>query len=446
MSKRISEVVVIGAGVAGLACAQALCEAGLRVTILEARGRVGGRIWTVHPSLTNAPVELGAEFIHGLPREVWQIVERAGIETHELTGNRWRLEQGRLAPMSGSWDLIDSIFLRIDESAPDQSFQDFLEQACGDLPQHTRIEAAAFVEGFHACNASRISAHALSRWYRSDQKIQGHRGFRFPDGYEGMVRALVAASKPELLTVRLNNVVTEIAWNPGTVEVTARLPEQQQASIRADAAVITLPLGVLQAPPGSGGAVCFRPEVTEKAEALKQLEMGVAIRLVLCFRQCFWTDPKLVRSPMPDMSFLSSPEELFPTWWSSVSARTAMLTGWSGGARAERLSGLGSAAIMERGLEVLHHVFGVPLETLRDLVQEFFVHDWQSDPYCRGAYSYALADSGDAARRLAATVGNTLFFAGEATDCSGHNGTVHGAIASGQRAATELLSCRGLRP
>ena len=87
MSKRITEVVVIGAGVAGLACAQALCEAGLRVTILEARSRVGGRIWTVHPSLTNAPVELGAEFIHGLPREVWQIVERADLQTHELTGN-----------------------------------------------------------------------------------------------------------------------------------------------------------------------------------------------------------------------------------------------------------------------------------------------------------------------------------------------------------------------
>jgi len=71
MSKRITEVVVIGAGVAGLACAQALCEAGLQVTILEARSRVGGRIWTVYPSLINAPVEMGAEFIHGLPREVW---------------------------------------------------------------------------------------------------------------------------------------------------------------------------------------------------------------------------------------------------------------------------------------------------------------------------------------------------------------------------------------
>jgi monoamine oxidase len=447
MSKGISEVVVIGAGVAGLACARALCETGLRVTILEARSRVGGRIWTVHPSLTDAPVELGAEFIHGLPREVWQVVERADLQTHELTGNRWRLEQARLAPASGSWDLIDSIFRRIDESAPDQSFQEFLEHACSDLPQHTRMEAAAYVENFHACDASRISAHALARWHRSDREIQGHRGFRFAKGYEGLVGALAAASRPDLLTVRLNTVVTEIAWNPSTVEVAAQSPDQQpHSSIRADAAVITLPLGVLQATPRTGGAVCFRPELTEKADALKQLEMGAAIRLVLCFRHCFWTDYKLVRPPMPDMSFLSSPDELFSMWWSSVSAGTAMLTGWSGGVRAEQLSGLGSAAIMERGLVVLHHVFGVPRETLRDLVQEYFVHDWQSDPYCRGAYSYALANSKEAARTLAAPVGNTLFFAGEATDFSGQNGTVHGAIASGQRAANELLSCGGLRP
>jgi len=445
MSKGIAEVVVIGAGVAGLACTQALCEAGLRVTILEARSRVGGRIWTIHPALTNAPVEQGAEFIHGLHREIWQIVESAKLQTQELTPTRWRLEQARLAPATGSWDLIDTIFRRIDESKPDQSFQEFLDQVCGDLPRHARIEAAAYVENFHACDASRISAHALAQWHRSDREIQGHRGFCFPNGYEGLVRALVGTVKPDLLTLRLNTVVTEIAWNSATVDVTAQSPdEQQHASIHADAAVVTLPLGVLHAPPGTAAAVTFRPELTEKADALKHLEMGTAIRLVLGFRDCFWKDTKLVQSPMPGMNFLSAPEELFPTWWLNESAGTALLTGWAGGVRARQLSGRGDAAIVQCGLEVLHRVFGVQLETLRDLVQGSFVHDWGSDPYCRGAYSYALTGGKDAARRLAAPLGNTLFFAGEATDIRGQNGTVHGAIASCQRVAAEILSSRGL--
>jgi monoamine oxidase len=443
MSRKIAEVVVVGGGAAGLACAQALCGAGLKVTILEARSRLGGRIWSLHPSLTNMPVELGAEFIHGTPREVWQIVEHAGLQTHELTGNRWRMEQGRLAPASGSWDRIDNIFNRIDESAPDQSFQAFLEQRCADLPRHARNEAAAYVESFHACSASRISVHALARWHRSDGEIQGHRGFRFPNGYEGLVNALAAGTKPDLVTVRLNTLVTDIAWNPDVVEVTVQSTGSEHTNIRADAAVITLPLGVLQAPAGTGGAVCFRPALTEKADALKQLEMGAAIRLVLCFRHSFWADPALLQPPMPDMSFLSTPEEPFTAWWSSASDGKATLTGWSGGPRARELSGRGNAAITERGLEVLHHVFGISLATLRDLLLESFVHDWQSDPFCQGAYSYPLVNGADAARTLATPVQNVLFFAGEATDVSGHNGTVHGAIASGQRAAAELLACAG---
>jgi monoamine oxidase len=145
------------------------------------------------------------------------------------------------------------------------------------------------------------------------------------------------------------------------------------------------------------------------------------------------------------MSFLSAPEELFPTWWLHEFAGTALLTGWAGGVRAEQLSGRGDAAIVQCGLEVLHDIFGIPLETLRDLVQGSFVHDWRSDPYCRGAYSYVLAGGEDAAHKLSAPLGNTLFFAGEATDFRGQNGTVHGAIASGQRAAVEILSCSGRR-
>lgn len=445
MSNQSTDVVVIGAGIAGLACAQALCDRGLRVAVLEARDRIGGRIFTRHPGATETPVELGAEFIHGRPPEAWEIIERAGLRTHELTGGRWRLEQGRLALANPSWEEIDSIFQRMDPAAPDQSFEEFLEHSYRDLPEEARASATSYVEGFHASHAGRISVHSLIRGQHADEEIEGHRGFCLLDGMDALVQSLLAAIKPELLSLRLNTVVTKISWAKGAVEVATQSPAGDRLQVLGTrAAVVTLPLGVLQAPPGSPGAVRFLPELAQKYGALKKLEMGAAIRLVLGFRRAFWRDEELVKTPhsraLADMSFLFARGEWFPAWWASVSAGKGTLTGWAAGARAEKLSGRGEAFIVERALEVLSRIFGVPGATLQGLLEDSYVHDWQTDPYSRGAYSYVLVGGENAARTLAAPVEGTLFFAGEATDFSGHNGTIHGALASGRRAAGEVLA------
>lgn len=444
MSDQNADVVVIGAGIAGLACAQALCDAGLRVTVLEARDRIGGRIFTHRPGATETPVELGAEFIHGRPRDVWNIVDRSGLRTHEVTGGRWSLEQG-MAPANAAWAEIGNIFQRIDPAGPDQSFADFLKRNWPDLPEQAKTWATSYVEGFHAAPADRISIHSLMRWQRADKEIGGHNGFRLLDGFDTLVQSLLAAIKPNLLTLRLSTVATRISWGKGAVEVATQSPDGERPHlVRAPAAVLTLPLGVLQAPRGSAGAVHFLPDLVQKAGALEKLEMGAAIRLVLCFRHCFWADEPLIRTPrkesLADASFLFSPGDWFPTWWPSLSDGTAMLTGWAAGPKGEKLSGRGKAFIVERALEVLSRVFGPRVETLRDLLQDSHVHDWQADPYSRGSYSYTLVGGENAARALATPVDDTLFFAGEATDFTGHNGTVHGALASGGRAAGELLA------
>lgn len=444
MSDQNADVVVIGAGIAGLACAQALCDTGLRVTVLEARDRIGGRIFTHRPGATETPVELGAEFIHGRPRDVWNIVDRSGLRTHEVTGGRWSLEQG-MAPANAAWAEIGNIFQRIDPAGPDQSFADFLKRNWPDLPEQAKTWATSYVEGFHAAPADRISIHSLMRWQRADKEIGGHNGFRLLDGFDTLVQSLLAAIKPNLLTLRLSTVATRISWGKGAVEVATQSPDGERPHlVRAPAAVLTLPLGVLQAPRGSAGAVHFLPDLVQKAGALEKLEMGAAIRLVLCFRHCFWADEPLIRTPrkesLADASFLFSPGDWFPTWWPSLSDGTAMLTGWAAGPKGEKLSGRGKAFIVERALEVLSRVFGPRVETLRDLLQDSHVHDWQADPYSRGSYSYTLVGGENAARALATPVDDTLFFAGEATDFTGHNGTVHGALASGGRAAGELLA------
>jgi len=221
--------------------------------------RLGGRIFTRHPGATETPVELGAEFIHGRSPEAWEIIERAGLRTHELTGGRWRLEQGRLALANSSWEEIDSIFQRMDPAVPDQSFEEFLEHSYRDLPEEAKASATSYVEGFHASHAGRISVHSLIRGQRADEEIEGHRGFCLLDGMDALVQSVLAAIKPQLLSLRLNTVVTKISWGKGAVEVATESPSRDRLQVlETRAAVATLPLGVLQAPVGSPGALCER--------------------------------------------------------------------------------------------------------------------------------------------------------------------------------------------
>ena len=152
----------------------------------------------------------------------------------------------------------------------------------------------------------------------------------------------------------------------------------------------------------------------------------------LCFRKKFWEDR------FKDLSFVFTDDEQFPTWWASHPLSFPMLTGWAAGGYARKLSGLAHDQVIECALQSLERIFGMSGQELRQHFATGYTHDWQADPFSQGAYSYAVVGGSDAPRELAAPVSGTLFFAGEATDPDGHNGTVQGAIASGKRAAREI--------
>jgi monoamine oxidase len=139
------------------------------------------------------------------------------------------------------------------------------------------------------------------------------------------------------------------------------------------------------------------------------------------------------------MGFLLSDDEWFPTWWTSMPRELPIITGWAPFRCGERLSGRTHEFVVERSLETLGRLLNVDRRTLHDDLQGAHFHDWQSDPFSRGAYSYGKVGSDGAQEELARPIADTLFFAGEATDITGNNGTVHGAIASGYRAATQIL-------
>jgi monoamine oxidase len=148
-----------------------------------------------------------------------------------------------------------------------------------------------------------------------------------------------------------------------------------------------------------------------------------------------------------DFSFLFAREEIFPTWWTSMPDPAPLLTAWIGGRKALDLQRRMRAhadpfAIRNECLSELAKIFELSPPALENRLISWHAHDWQSDEYARGAYSYAPAGARDAAERMTVPVDDRLFFAGEHTDVEGHWGTVHGALASGKRAALQLMSAR----
>jgi monoamine oxidase len=206
--------------------------------------------------------------------------------------------------------------------------------------------------------------------------------------------------------------------------------------LRARAAVIALPLGVLRAPADEPGAVELSPPLAEKRAALERLEMGHVMKITMRFRTAFWSDRN---AKLAKAAFLFEPTGAFPTFWTSRPIAAPVLVAWAGGPAAEALRFLSEVQRVEVALDGLARVLDVPRALPHDAIETWFTHDWGRDPLTRGAYSYALVGGATAARRAGEPVAGTLFFAGEHTAPSPNNGTVHGAIESGRRAASEVI-------
>lgn len=437
-----TEVVIVGAGVAGLAAARTLTDAGVRVELLEARERIGGRILTHREPDLPLPIELGAEFIHGSAPEVADIVRAARLAAIEVTGERWRAEGKRLTRQDDFWERLDRVMRRLPgKTRRDRSFQEFLDAAPGGRAlARERTMAREFVQGFHAADVSLISARALADGGSPGDDPDEQRMGRILDGYDRVPEWLGRGLDD---SIRCGIAVTGIEWDRDAVRVEARASSTGQSlNVEARATIVTVPLGVLKAPPDEPAAIRFSPEPPQMA-AVAGLAMGAVMRISLWFDEPLWE--KLPRRRLPNdaqpghLSFLHTRDPDVPVWWTAMPARAPLLVGWAGGPPAERLSTLERGELLGRALRSLSRQLGISRQRLTSHLGGWWNHDWQHDPFARGAYSYTVVGGSDAARQLARSASGTLFFAGEAADAEGRNGTVHGAIASGRKAGELVL-------
>lgn len=404
-----ADVVIIGAGAAGLAAAHDLKAAGRRAIVIEARGRIGGRAFT-DTSLGPA-YDAGAMFIHWAERNPWvQIARDLGIATPgESWGGGFQVfADGKPMPETdrlkrrGAFGQIDRRLETVDLTRRDLSVRDLL----GDLgPDMAQIASSGLLLSIGE-ESDRISARDYQRLWAGDDLV-------VPSGYGNLVAAYGAG-----LDIRLNQPVSEIRWDGPDVAITT-----PSGTLHASACIVTAPVGVLKA-----GAIRFTPELPARnRDALDGIGMGALTKIAL----------KLEGDRFgitPGASFLEAGSpgqlmnlDLFPDDKDIVVA-------YCGGDHARELSAAGTEAARAYVTELLTKMLG---SDVRKAVTGISFPAWWTDPFSRGSYSVCLPGRETAREQLAEPIGGRIFIAGEAT-AGGGAMTVGGATLAGRAAAAAV--------
>lgn len=408
---------MIGAGMAGLAAAGRLQDAGAEVTIYEARDRIGGRVWTDWS--WGLPLDMGASWIHGLDgNPMTALAAAAGAALHPTDyESAAAFGAGRERPYPAEpWDILEAAQGWAWEQPEDMSLMAAVQALpewralSGDAQADLRSAVHRMVEHEYAADWGALSARSFD-----EAEVFDGGDALFPGGYDQLARHAARG-----LTIRLQARVTRIEAMAQGV----RLSFADGASVAADAVVCTLPLGVLQS-----GDVVFAPALEDaRAEAMASLGMGLLNKCWLRFD---------ASPPVPAADWilnLGPPADLWPEWVNPQDGAT--LLAFNAGLRADEIEALDDAATIATATEALRGMFGSAFP--RPVAGK--VTRWRSDPLALGSYSFHAVGSGADTRAALAGADwdGRITFAGEATS-SDHPSTVHGAWLSGLRAADDLL-------
>ncbi|PAW94815.1 hypothetical protein CKK33_15470 [Mucilaginibacter sp. MD40] len=428
-------VLIIGAGAAGLMAAYTLSKAGKKVTVLEARKRTGGRIFTVNNELFFNNTELGAEFIHGNLPVTLGLLKEAGITHRSADTEMWRYRNGCFEENQTVIDDWNLLTRRMDELEQDVPVWDFMQQHFSE-DKYAELRAAvwSFVSGYDTADPRDASTFALRKeWENEDYEAQS----RVDGGYCHMISYLANSCRNHGGDVFLNAVVQNISWQPG--HVTATLADG--STYQAEQIVIAVPLGVLKADTGVTGAIKFEPPLTQHQTAIGQMGFGAVIKLLFAFDDAFWLDDKtrsMTGNKVDQMGYLFSDEEI-PTWWTQAPDHSKVLTGWIGGPGAQEKAGRSDNELRDEGLRSLAVIFKRNVDELKAKLTACRIMNWIADPFTRGSYAYDKVETPQGRDVLTTPVENTIFFAGEYLYNGTAMGTVEAALSSGKEAAEKVI-------
>ncbi len=426
----LTHFIVVGAGAAGLMTGHELARAGKRVTILEARERCGGRIYPLPAEEFGYKAEGGAEFVHGAAPMTRTLMRKAQLSLAPRGGTRWSVRTGALSPAQASLPHSDRFYQALRGVKADLPIAEFLETHFAE-PQYDdlRRSITRTVEGYDAADPRRASTLALrDEWTARDDGQHG----RIAEGYGALVEHLASECRSHGAAIRLGAAVAAI--DESGDRIAARCHDG--AIFEADAAILTVPLPLLS-------EIALPSAARDCVAAAADIGFGNVVKLLLRFTTKWWSD--LGGRDLANLSFLLS-DATIPTWWTQYPDGYPVLTGWLAGPKADRVSSLTTAELVEIGLASLAGIFDLPVDGLRrDLVASQAIN-WGNDRFARGAYSYATPNTREAQSLLRKPDGGVIFFSGEALYAGPDMGTVEAALASGQETAQTILTGSPAKP
>jgi monoamine oxidase len=421
------DIVVVGAGAAGLIAALEMGLTGKSVMVIEARERAGGRIHTVNDPSFEMPVEMGAEFIHGNLEPSFSLLEQSFATPYDVSGDIWQSRNGKIEELEDFIEdpkLLSRQFKKLEHDLPVADFiENYLQE---DKFAEVRFTLRNYVEGYYAGDTLKSSTFALRDELEGPHETQ----YRAKGGYGKMVEYLQGECVKVGVQFFFLQVVREIRWKSGFVKVLT-----DDLSIEGAQALITVPLGVLQSE-----KIKFLPALPVQMSAARALGFGPVIKTILQFDEAFWKNKQVTQgNDLSKLSFIFSSAKI-PTWWTYYPLDVAMITGWSGGPHAEEIKNLSDDEILHAAIESVAEVFDLRKPDVLGKLKSFRVANWVQDPFSCGAYSFDVVNGHKIKNVLTTPETNTIYFAGEGLVDGPEIGTVNGALVSGRETARKMIA------
>lgn len=412
------DVIIIGAGAAGLLAMRELAEAGYHVCMLEAAEIAGGRIATIKEGF-QSHVETGAEFIHGKLPLTFRLLKEAGLSYEVVEGKMIGVQNGtwQTEEHDEHWD---EFMKQLGRLKTDITILQFLEENFS-KPEYIDLRQAVqrFSEGFDLADISKASMLSLKDEWKDIEKKQ----YRIKGGYIQLIDHLVNCCRQLNTEFYFNTCANKIEYENGN----ATVHTTDNKKFHAKKLIITVSAGILQS-----GTIQFKPELTDHAVAIQGLGFGAVIKFLLEFKTCFWKEFD------DETGFLLTDEEV-PTWWTQLPAESNLLTGWLGGPNATKKVFEPNASLLQTALLSLSSIFRMPPGMLQEELTNYKIINWLNQPFIKGGYSYNTLHSEQAIKILSSPVDDTIYFAGEAISKSESQGTVESALQSGHDTAKMLI-------